>query len=219
MSRVRLKVAALCDNAGLLTPGSRVASVSMSEAELRTKTIIAVSLALFASPALSRGWEIGQEREVDEGYYFTLLSSENGWRVWQIETREGTRCTAVKSVRGKPHPEPLGVADSFWKGTPYLVVTKGHEFPGMGRVWRFQLRGHFGSGEKAQLRPVGARFWSDWTNSQELAEYDGKQIEVAISTYEYPHSLVGGVHEKGILDLTGLSDVVQMVENCGTLNY
>lgn len=174
---------------------------------------------LISTPAFAAAWKVGEEREVDEGYYFTLMSSENGWRTWQIETGEGTRCTAVKSVRGKPHPEPIGVGDHFWRGTPYLVVSKGHKFASMGRVGRFELKGRHGNGAKTQLRLVGNRFWSDWKHTQNLMEHDGKRIEVAISSYEYPHSLVGGVHEKGVLDLTGLSKVVEVVENCGTLDY
>ncbi|WFL76867.1 hypothetical protein P7228_12810 [Altererythrobacter arenosus] len=186
---------------------------------MRISVLLALFATFFATGAFAQPWKVGDEREVDEGYYLTLLSSESGWRVWQIETREGIRCSAVKSAEGKPHPEPIGVADHFWRGTPYLVVSKGHQFGSLGRIWRFRLQGVHGKGQKTQFRKVGDRFWTDWKHSLDLSPMAGERIEVAISSYEYPHSLVGGAHEKGVLDLDGLSKVVEAVEACGTLDY
>lgn len=189
------------------------------EFSMYLKFLLVSALGLFFFSTSAQAWEVGEEREGDEGYYFTLLESSNGWRVWKIETKEGSRCTAVKSVIGKPHPEPLGVADHFWRGTPFVVVSKGHRFSGLGIVGRFRLQGIYGSGHKTQFRAVGDRFWDKWKSTLDLSNFDGQKIEVAISSYEYPQSLVGGAHEKGVLDLQGLSKVVEKVEACGTLDY
>src|SRR5262245_18557212 len=91
-------------------------------------SLIAVGAAITqsaSSSAQATNWPIGQEREVDEGVYFTLLSSSNGWRIWKLETRSGLDCRAVKSAVGRPHPVPAGAGAVFTHGTPFIQIMKG----------------------------------------------------------------------------------------------
>jgi hypothetical protein len=75
-------------------------------------------------------WPVGVEREVDEGVYMRVAAAEQGWRIWRIETRDGIRCQAVKSARGRPHPVPVGVGSAFYGGTPYLMVSRSYRGDG-----------------------------------------------------------------------------------------
>lgn len=181
---------------------------------------LATALTLASAPVFAAPWQIGQEREVDEGYYLTLLKSEHGWRLWQVETKDGTRCQAIKSAKGRPHPVPLGVAEHFTGGTPYLIVSKGNKgFAQFGRLHRFELKGRHGSGEGVQFRKPNDRFWTKWAYDLNLDDRDGQLIEVSITSWQYPHSRVGMASETGIIDLTGLAEMVKEVEGCGTLDY
>ena len=184
------------------------------------RIVLAASIAAALAQSVSaKPWAVGNVREVDEGYYITLLDAHDGWRIWQVETKEGTYCKAIKPAIGRVNPAPLGVDDHFAGGFPFLVVSKGHKgFAQYGRLWRFKLEGKWGN-SGAKFRAAGEKFWTEWKHDQDISNFDGSKIEVNVVSWEYPHSMVGLADEKGTLDLTGLSSVVEAVEKCGTLDY
>lgn len=161
-------------------------------------------LLLQATPSFAQ-WRVGQEREVDEGYYLKLTDSFQGWRIWRTETRNGVRCQAIKSAIGLPHPEPVGVQDMFYRGTPYLRVSRGYRAP-----FGLDLRGRWGWGGK--WRVVGERFWNDELAWDDLE--DGTRIEIHLETWEYDAVKVGLERERGVIDLAGLDDVISKLANC-----
>lgn len=164
---------------------------------------------LVASPCAAQSWSIGQEREVDEGYYLKLLSTQNGWRIWQVDTKEGKSCRAIKSSAGRPHPNPVGVAAAFYGGTPFLTVYIGYQ----DKV-SYGWQGAHLQGERVKFREPGARFWEEWKYDTDLAPWSGKKIELNIVTYEYPAIYEGRVEENAIFDLTGLDAAIAALRKC-----
>lgn len=171
--------------------------------------IAVLGAALAAVPAYAQNWSIGQEREVDEGYYLKLLAVHNGWRLWRVETKSGISCMAIKSAVGRPHPQPVGVGAGFYGGTPFLIVNKGYK----GNI-SYGWQGEHLSDERMKFRDLGARFWEEWKYDFDLSPWDGKRVEVNIVTYEYPAINVGRADETAIMDLTGLSAISKAVEQC-----
>jgi hypothetical protein len=169
-----------------------------------------VAAAAATIPAQAQSWTVGTEREVDEGYYFKLAYSAQGWRVWSIETRAGVDCRAIKSAKGRPHPEPLGVAATFFRGTPYIMLATNR-----GRPIRLTLHGLWGTDE--DWRRPGDRFWNESLSWSDIAELDGEQIEVHTATWEYDTILVGLEDERGVIDLAGLDDAVAALRKCDPL--
>jgi hypothetical protein len=170
-----------------------------------------VAAAAATIPAQAQSWTVGTEREVDEGYYFKLAYSAQGWRVWSIETRYGVDCRAIKSARGRPHPEPVGVAEAFHRGSPYIMLATTRARP-----IRLTLHGQWGTG--GEWRQPGDRFWQDSLSWSDIAELDGQQIEVHTKTWEYDEILVGLADERGVLDLTGLDAAVAALRACDPLS-
>ncbi len=194
--------------------------MQIGEAGLKFSALAMAATAFVTVPASAADWTTGKAREVDQGYYFTLLSSEDGWRLWQIETKDGIRCVATKAAAGRTAPSPMGVADHFSGGTPFLVVSKGHKgFGPLGRIGRFTLQGRHGNGQTVQFRGAGEKFWTKWKVDQDISGLDGARLEVNVVSFRYPHSLVGSADETGIIDLTGLAAAIGKVEACGTLDY
>ncbi len=48
-------------------------------------------------------WEIGEEREVEQGAYVTRYGEVGNFQIWKRETRDGIDCLAVSHVNGL-HP-------------------------------------------------------------------------------------------------------------------
>lgn len=181
--------------------------------------LAAVGLAIGVSQATSleaRTWSIGREQEVDEGYYLTLIDSRSGWRLWKIETENGVECKAIKSAKGRTHPQPVGVADLFYGGAPYVEVSVGIQIGKSEPLYRFRLRGTYGSGRISKYRTIREKFWTDWHTTTDLTPFDGESIEVHIVTHEYDAIHVGRVEDNGILDLTGLAGMIERVSSCSS---
>lgn len=155
-------------------------------------------------------WPIGLEREVDEGFYMKVVAVENGWRIWRIETKSEVECRAIKSVRGQPHPIPVGVGGAFFRGTPNLMIYKGSR-SNLTYAWS----GEHLNERTIQIRRPGDKFWKQIKNydSQELYR-DGALLEVNVQSWEYPEIYVGLSDEKGIIDLTGLAAAQERVRTC-----
>lgn len=156
-------------------------------------------------------WAIGSEREVDEGVYMQVVASDQGWRVWKIETRTGVQCKAVKSAVGRPHPVPVGVSSMMARGTPFLEVLWRDDEHGFSYSWGTE---HYGK-VRVKYRPVGARFWEERNNfdfdADDLAE---QRLEVQLTSWEYPAILVGYAEEDAIFDLSGLEWAKGQVADC-----
>lgn len=166
---------------------------------------IAALAAVIASDAKAQ--KLGQEFEVDEGYYLTLVAEVSGWRIWRTETRDRISCKAIKSPLGQPHPRPSGDQDMFYGGTPFVQISRG--FRDKASV---DVRGQFGY--HGQWRQAGARFWEEKLEYVDLALNDGRKIEINSVTYEYHAVRVGRVEESGVLDLKGFSTAMASLAEC-----
>lgn len=172
-------------------------------------------LSAATSASASTQWRVGQEREVDEGYYMTLFSQSNGWSVWRTETQNGVSCKAVKAAEGFPQPIPVGVLDLLYRGTPFVTISQNVEAfrrQGDRQALSVRLHGRWRSGHTREWRFPGERFWREPLASDDLVE--GQRIEVHVETWEYYSLLVGREDERGIIDLTGLDEALQSLVDC-----
>lgn len=163
-----------------------------------TATLIAIALQ-------TSNWPIGREREVDEGVYMKVIDENNGWRVWQSESRNGIVCKAVKSAQNRPHPIPVGVGNGLFQGTPFIEIhVQRHGFSNR-PIYSYNWRtAHYGKVE-IEYRPLGNRFYEKAKNG----EFDGDSIEesphdITLTSYEYPAILRGRAEEKAVFDFQGV---------------
>lgn len=145
----------------------------------------------------------------------TLFSQSNGWSIWRTETQHGSSCKAVKPAEGLPHPIPVGVSDSLYRGTPFVSIS--HDFEASRRRGGEQslsvrLHGRWTSGHTREWRLPGERFWNERLAQKDLIE--GQRIEVHVETWEYYSILVGLENERGVIDLTGLNEAIQNLIEC-----
>jgi hypothetical protein len=170
--------------------------------------LIFIFMGLAPTAAGAQPWAIGQEREVDEGFYVRLVTQQNGWRHWRIETRNEVSCQAIKSAEGRPHPIPLGVSAAFYRGTPFLTLSEIS-----GRL-SFGWQGANVLGERLKYRAIGERFWTDWVHDGDLMPFANSRLEVNIVTYQYPRIFAGRIEETAVINLTGLEEAARYVLNC-----
>lgn len=175
------------------------------------KKFVAIFAAAFCSLAAAPGhhWNIGQEREVDEGVYATLLTQKQGWWVWKFEDAEHTDCTAVKSARGTP-AVPMGVADYIAAAAPYLQVSQ-YGWSNTPDQESWTLGGKWAGRADTKFRLPGERFWK---SGSELAPSDAKVLEVDVTTYEYPSVYVGRSEDHGFISLSGLGAIRPALQKC-----
>lgn len=173
-------------------------------------SVIAILSHALAKAPPSSAWTVGQEREVDEGWYAKLVYQANGWRLWRFETRQGVSCYLVKPANGRVQPYPLGVGNSFYQGTPRVQIYYEGQKP-----TRVSLVGAE-STSRAEWRMPGERFWTGWTweSYPDIAALDGKTIEVHVQGWEYPELRVGLSDERGLLNLTGAKVAMAAAEGC-----
>lgn len=172
--------------------------------------VLAAIPATAAEAKVFTSWPIGLEREVDEGYYMTLLSSRDGWRVWRIETESSVECRGIKSVQGQPHPIPLGVSVAFFGGDPFLTVYKGYQ----DKLRYFWTAEHSGK-VTVKGRVSGEKFWKPLAGDDQNEYYvDGRKFQINVTSWEYPAIYVGYAEQTGTMDLTGLAHVIEAVNNC-----
>tara|TARA_B100001105_G_scaffold227851_1_gene198617 strand:- start:408 stop:947 length:540 start_codon:yes stop_codon:yes gene_type:complete len=175
------------------------------------KVLFGIALAAFSAShlgAATSNWAIGQEREVDEGFYFKLLKVEAGWRLWRIETKDGVECRAVKSANGRPHPYPLGVSVNFFGGEPFIVLYKSDALGGVQHFWK----GVDLSNKSVQVRRLGEKFWHEDTRQSVYS--DGDKLEINIVSWEYPEIHVGYHETRGTFNFEGLDAMRKAVEDC-----
>jgi len=158
-------------------------------------------------PAYAQSWPVGVEREVGAGTYMQVVEENNGWRLWRIEDRSGSTCRAIKSVRGQPHPIPVGSGVSWFRGTPFVSISRG--FQNRAAVG---IQGRYGYAGK--WRQPGDRYWNDELAFADIEPLDGQLIEIYSETFEYPLIFVGHSVETGLLDLTGLSGIIDSLRRC-----
>lgn len=162
----------------------------------------------YSQAAVASAWSVGQEREVDEGYYFKLLKVEAGWRLWRIETKEGVECRAVKSAAGQPHPVPLGFTVNFEGGEPFIILYWSDVKKTVLHAWE----GEDVRNASVQVRPVGNKFWNE--EPRDTKYHDGARLEVNVMSWEYPEIRVGYHEAKGLFDLTGIDSMRAEIERC-----
>jgi hypothetical protein len=173
-----------------------------------------VAAILFAaspsSSAIYSRWSIGMEREVTEGVYMKLVSVSDGWRIWRIETQDEVDCRAIKSAIGRPHPIPAGAARVFMLGTPFLEIGNGFRYP-HSFSWRTTNLGDV----EGQLRIPGEKFWSPIEKYlYDLTPFDGKTLEISLTSWEYPSVHVGYSKETALIDLKGMGAAIDAVDQC-----
>lgn len=171
-----------------------------------TALLLLSSAPVIASIPVRQQWSVDEEREVDEGTYFKLLTVKNGWRLWRIVTKGSVECRAVKSARGKVHPFPIGAGAMLGFGEPYITIWK------HAGSLRYYWKGVDFDNSRVQIRRVGEKFWSIDTGSEAYSDID--VVEVNISSWEYPTVRIGYHETKGIIDFQGLSAMRAAVDEC-----
>lgn len=173
--------------------------------------VFALAAVLTVTP--QQAWAVGTEREVDEGVYMKVVASEQGWRVWRIETRNGVDCRAYKSAQGRRHPVPVGVNSMMARsGTPFLEV---YWVPALSRYFSEWHTVHYG-GVRSKYRLPGARFWEE-TAPDPSTVAEGS-VEVVLTSWEYPEILVGHSEERATFDFTGIKWAMETVQACNASN-
>lgn len=188
------------------------------------KALVAATIAIaWTVPAAADQWSSGQEREVDEGYYMSVRATKDGWRIWQTETRDGTTCKAVKSAKGRPHPIPVGYAAALYKGTPFLTVLATGAWRSVDK-YRFSWSTVHSGNASLQVRQPGDKFWlkgdggildpENVGTSFDPTSLGEGELEIVMSSYEYPTIYRGHVEEKAIFDTTGLAWAKGQLDLC-----
>lgn len=175
------------------------------------KIMLLASAFVGGSAASAERWPIGVEREVDEGTYMQVVAVNSGWRIWRTEEKSGVYCKAVKSAKGRAHPEPIGVSSAMYKGTPFLEI-----FGGRGsEKLTYQWRTTYLSDVKIKYRTPGSEFWEERKNATFNADEIGEQqFEITLSSWEYPELYIGRSEETALFDLAGLSWAKDEVASC-----
>jgi hypothetical protein len=168
------------------------------------------AMTLPVSAAVYTQWSVGMEREVAEGVYMKLMSVSEGWRIWGIETKSEVDCRAIKSAVGRVHPIPAGAGAVFFRGTPFLMVYKGYQTP---HTYSWNTT-HWGDVD-VQYRLPGEKFWSPMNKYEDdLSQFNGKKLEISLTSWEYPDINVGYAKETGVIDLAGMNAAVAAVDQC-----
>ena len=186
----------------------------MGRSPIRTPTWLSILSLVFATSPLSTeafaasNWAIGQEREVDEGYYLKLLKTQNGWQLWRIESKSEVECRAVKSAIGRPHPVPIGATVGFGTGEPFIVLYWSSHSHSVNHFWE----GPNFENTRVEVRRIGQKFWDQ--ERKDAAYRDGDRLEVNIVSWEYPEIRVGYDETRGVFDLAGLEAMRTEVASC-----
>lgn len=177
----------------------------------------ALYLAVTASciaPALAQrqnAWRVGAEREIDHGVYATLYAEESGWRIWRLEERDYTYCTANKAGAGMAHPRPLGDGTRFGAPSAWVELSFGRM---LGET--LTLKGRYFGGY-AEWKHIGDRFWTRQTYGDSLPEMGERPIQIHVVTYRYPTLEVGLSDQLAIIDMRGLQAVRALGRRCAGL--
>ena len=147
-------------------------------------------------------WEVGVERETSPGSYITLSADISGWALWRFETAGGVFLIAGKAAEGCRRPEPLGVAQALYGGVPRMHVQIRER--ALAFISGTQLH-HL----KAEIRVEGDRFMQRLPVPLDPLPFDGKRLEVLLSTTPGPRSVSKIYRDHGFIDLTGLSAIVE----------
>lgn len=163
----------------------------------------------FSTPISAAEWSIGEEREVDAGWYAKYFANIKGWRVWRFESRDGVFCKAAKAAEGLSPFKPLGVTDSLFGGTPGIQISAARKYP---KQWA--IVGRHGS-LGGEWRMIGEKFFTPWkSEGDELIQHDGERVEIHQETWEYPSIYMGLADERAIVDLAGLKTAISKLDEC-----
>ncbi|HEX4736510.1 MAG TPA: hypothetical protein VH331_03005 [Allosphingosinicella sp.] len=149
-------------------------------------------------------WTVGKEAEVHPGVQAKLLAEQNGWRLWRIENQRGVVCDAVKPTTGQGALVPTSEY-TMVGSTPYLRYRAGVGY------W---LIGQWLGSDAVEWRLSGARFWTKMDDSTNFEQFDGKTIEIHVSSWRYPNIMEGHADEQGTVDLTGIKAIAQAARDC-----
>jgi len=150
-------------------------------------------------------WKAGVEHEIEPGKYVMLVDIISDWTVWRFETANGVYPTAGKPAVGGVNLTPLGVAQALYGGKPSMQV---HFFQDqvIGNI-----RGTHLHTDKAEMRIEGERFVQPIPSRFDPLPYDGKRLEVFISSMPTERSFTKIVKDQGVIDLTGIGKVVEVL--------
>ena len=158
-----------------------------------------------------QSWGVGEERELEPGFYTKVLAKQDGWVTFRIESREGVRCFTQKPQRGENLPLPYKDFIVV-PGEPHIQLGGGYGPWGDEAHW--SIKGKEGGG--AEYRISGARFMEPSEVMNDDFSIAGNVIEFKYEGWEYPHSLVGFYEASGEFDLTGMLEAKQRQEDlCG----
>lgn len=150
----------------------------------------------------SSHWVVGVEREISPGVYTTLSAEISGWALWKFETAAGVSLVAGKAAQGGRRPEPAGIAQALYGDAPRMHV----------QIRELVLA--FVSGThlhhlKAEMRLEGDRFMQRLPVPLDPLPFDGKRLEVLLSTTPSSRSVSKIHQDRGFIDLTGLAAIVE----------
>ena len=147
------------------------------------------------------GWIVGEERELEPGSYACLAAELEGWALWRFETASGPVFTATKAAEGKEPMIPLGRAQALWGGRPAILL---HMTSGL----HASFRGTHLMETRAEYRVAGDRFMRPVEPRFDPVPFDGKRIEVVVTSMPGPRSFTKVARDSGIIDLAGLGAII-----------
>ena len=148
------------------------------------------------------GWVVGEEREMEPGSYARFAAELEGWALWRFETASGPVFTGTKPAEGKEALAPLGRAQAVWGGCPAILL---HLTSGL----HASFRGTHLMETRAEYRVAGDRFLQPVQPRFDPMPFDGKRIEVMVTSMPGPRSYTKVARDHGIIDLVGLGAIVE----------
>lgn len=168
------------------------------------RAVVAIAVAVLSarvSHAQLQSWPVGEERELQPGYYTKVLARQDGWTTFRVESRDGVRCFTQKAQTGEGLPVPYKDF-VLVLSEPHVQIGGGYDGTGSRAWWGIKGREE----GDAEYRFIGERFMKEvGIINRDFAGLDGEVIEFKYEGWEYPSLLVGYYSAEGEFDLTGMS--------------
>lgn len=187
--------------------------------------------ALFATSAANA--QTFTELRGSSGVYMAEFGTVSDWSVVGMGTRDTSFCAAYKSELDRsPYskPEPYGqiggnihllnyeTAFILQREAPYSRTTADNPL-------RLHVTGRYGiSNDSYEWRVTGDKFFTPLERDRlysglklsfdDLLKQDNKVLEIKSSSWEYPAINVGYSDDTGLLAVTGLNEVNQLIQTC-----